>query len=237
MSEARMSQPRLYLALDTPDKQRALELAASVQEVPGDYGFKLNLDLLLMEGIRVVDEFRERYGRPIFTDTKTWNGGRTMGEIALNLGRAGSSLVNIYTHCGEKFMRRVMSEVRESGVEVDVYGLGVLTHYTDEDCLRLYGRSLAESVAFFAEQAEKAGLSGIIQPGTALEESKHLHLPKLVPAVRPLWYGDRKANAQEQTVTPAQAFAGGASTVVCGSPVFKSAEPAEALSRLLKEIS
>jgi orotidine-5'-phosphate decarboxylase len=232
-----VKQPKLYLALDTPDPHKAWQMARMVHGVEGDYGFKLNLDeLLLNDAVHQVARFKEEFGRPIFTDTKTWNGARTMAEVAVGLGRAGSSLVNIYAQSGVKFMRRVMGAVQDSDVEIDVFALGVLTHYTEADCQRLYRRTLSATVRLFARDAAEAGADGYIQPGTVLHRTKWLEVKKLVPAVRPLWYGDTKANLQEQTVTPEQAFAGGADIVVCGSPVFKSEEPAEALHRLLEEI-
>jgi orotidine 5'-phosphate decarboxylase subfamily 1 len=231
-----VNQPRLYVALDTPSVSKAKEKAWQVNDVEGDFGFKLNLDLLLINGIGVVEEFKEGFGRLIFTDTKTWNGGRTMAELAVELARAGSSLVNIYAHAGVKFMSRVMKAVRESAQDVDVYALGVLTHYTDADCQRLYRRSLSETVRFFADEAAAAKVNGYIQPGTCLDVTSGMDIAKLVPAVRPNWYEDTKANSQEQTVTPEQAFGDGADIIVCGSPIFKSPDPAEALARLLQAV-
>jgi orotidine 5'-phosphate decarboxylase subfamily 1 len=231
------NQPKLYLALDTSDPRKAWKMAESVSDVEGDYGFKLNLDeLLLNDAVAQVARFKAGFGRQIFTDTKTWNGGRTMAAVAVGLGEAGSSLVNIYAQSGAKFMRRVMDAVKSSEADIDVYALGVLTHYTEADCQRLYRRTLSATVRLFARDAAEAGVDGYIQPGTMLHRTKWLSIKRLVPAVRPLWYGDTKANEQEQTVTPEEAFDGGADIVVCGSPVFKSPDPAEALHRLLAAI-
>jgi len=201
-----MKQPLFYLALDTPDLEKAKAMARQVNDVRGDFGYKVNLDLLVLDGgRRVVTEFREEFGRSIFTDTKTWNGGRTMAELAVGLAQAGSSLVNIYAHSGVAFMRKVMKTVQDRGATIDVYALGVLTHYTEADCQQQYRRSLSDAVRFFAEQAEEAGVSGYIQPGTHLHVTSDLPIKKLVPAVRPSWFEDKKANAQELVVTPEEA--------------------------------
>lgn len=233
-----MKQPRLYLALDDATPRGVWEKVRQVNDVEGDFGFKLNLDVLGLHGARAItNELREQSGRAVFTDFKTWNGGRTMADLAVGLAAAGSSLFNMYAHAGVKFMQRVVDAVGSSKHEMDVYGLGVLTHYTDADCRLLYRRSLNSSVRLFGEWSAQAGLAGYIQPGTCLKATSKLGIKRLVPAVRPLWFPDTKANEQEQTVTPEEAFGGGADIVVCGSPVFKSPDPAEALYKLLQAIS
>jgi orotidine-5'-phosphate decarboxylase len=234
-----VKQPKLYLALDTPNLAKAMELARSVNDVKGDFGFKLNLDLLLRHSVTAVNLVREEFGRPVFADTKTWNGGRTMADSAVALAEAGASIVNVYAQAGVKFMQRTVDAVRSSGYEAEVFGLGVLTHYTDADCRRIYRRSLRSAVRFFADEVVAAELDGYIQPGPLLQDTRRKPLKKrLIPAVRPPWYEDTKANAQEQTMAPQEAFGGGADIVVCGSPVFKSKTlaPDESLTRLLGDI-
>jgi orotidine-5'-phosphate decarboxylase len=111
-----------------------------------------------------------------------------------------------YISRGVEFMRRVQAAIREAGHEMDVFGLGVLTHYTDSDCQLLYRRNLSDSVRHFAEEVALAGLDGYIQPGTCLDRTSAMTFKKLVPAIRPDWFEDTRANSQEQTVTPEAAF-------------------------------
>lgn len=231
-----MNQPKLYVAIDTPNAIEACERADRVNHVRGDFGYKLNLDLILRQGIAIVDRFRRLYGRPIFADIKAWNGGRTMAEIAVALGQEGAALTNLYVQAGEKLIGKVVEAVAKDGHRIDVYGVGVLTHYTDRDCRGLYNASLPDMVEFFAEGARTYGLDGYIQAGTLLDVTSGLGLPRLVPAARPAWFEETKANDQEQTVTPTEALRGGARIVVCGSPIFKSPNHAEALRRILAEI-
>jgi orotidine 5'-phosphate decarboxylase subfamily 1 len=234
MKDDEMKHPKLYVAIDTPDLAKAEERARMVNDVEGDFGFKINLDLIVLNGgVGTVYNFREKFGRQIFPDLKMWNGGRTMSALAVGLAEAGASLTNIYAQSGVKFMRRVVNAVRESGHNMDIFGLGVLTHYTDADCLRLYGRNLSDSVRYFAEETAVAELNGYIQPGTCLNRTNGMIFKRLVPAVRPAWYDDPKANDQEQDVTPEEAFSGGANIIICGSPIFKSPDPQEALAKIL----
>lgn len=225
----------LYLALDGTDLPACHDMARLVNDVPGNFGFKLNQDVLMSDGIgRVLKEFQP-YGRPLFADIKMWNGGRTMEATIANIAEAGAALTNIYVHAGAKALTRALKGA--AGSDLMVFGVGVLTHYTDDDCYALYGVSLSEMVKRLGLMAKDAGLPGYIMPGTCLESMADVDIKKLIPAVRPLWFEDKKANAQEQTVTPIEAFVGGAQIVVCGSPVFRSDDPCAALERLLEEIT
>jgi orotidine 5'-phosphate decarboxylase subfamily 1 len=228
-------QPRLYVALDSSDLRKIKEKARMINDIQGDFGYKINLDAIVLNGgVMVISAIRELFGRQVFADLKMWNGGRTMSELAVGVAEAGASLTNVYAHTGVEFMRRVQAAIREAGHEMDVFGLGVLTHYTDSDCQLLYRRNLSDSVRHFAEEVALAGLDGYIQPGTCLDRTSAMTFKKLVPAIRPDWFEDTRANSQEQTVTPEAAFGNGADIIVAGSPIFKSPNPAESLYWLLQ---
>lgn len=232
-----MKQPNLYVAIDVESRQEAESRAKSINDVNGDFGYKLNLDLITCEGVGIVTDFLDMFGRPIFADMKMWNGRRTMAQTAVNLARAGATLTNMYLHAGKDAAHTVLNAVADSGFSMQVYGVGVLTHYTDQDCRGLYGKSLRDTVWSFWQNTLQWGMPGYIMPGTLLGEiPSDPRACKLVPAIRPEWFEDKKANNQEQTVTPAYACAHGASTLVCGSPIFRSADPSEALHRILEEI-
>jgi len=235
-----MENRRLFVALDSESQRKNIENAQYLAEnVQGDYGFKINLDsvadfsssaLKPYSLVRSVQETK----KPVFVDMKMWNGGRTMSKIAKQCAVfLGVDIINMYPHVGKKFYERVLSELE--GSKTRLFGLTILTHYTDADTQRLYGKNLRDIVRMFTEMNVEYGAHGIILPGTALDVVKDIDIPKLVPAVRPTWYGDKKANEQEQTVTPEEAFENGAEIVVCGSPIFKSDNPSLALERILIE--
>lgn len=231
---------RLFVALDSESQGKNIEDAQYLaKKVRGNYGFKINLDSVAdfsssaLKPYSLVRSVQET-GKPIFVDMKMWNGGRTMSKIAKQCAVfLGVDIINMYPHAGKKFYEKVLSELE--GEKTRLFGLTILTHYTDEDTQKLYGRNLRDTVRMFTEMNVEYGAHGVILPGTALDDVRDIAIPKLVPAVRPLWYEDKKANAQEQTVTPEEAFEKGAEIVVCGSPIFKSRNPLEALERILAE--
>ena len=233
--------PIVYVALDYNDRQSNLGLARELAEkVDSDnFGFKINLDSLLdfwfgaSNPSRFVSEIIS-YRRPVFLDLKMWNGGRTMANIARGAKVLGVDIINMYPHAGGKFMGGVVKALE--GTKTKLFGLTVLTHYTDEDTQRLYGKNLSDAVRMLAEMNQEYGAHGIIVPGTQLEVVRDIPLLKLCPGIRPEWYQDRKDNDQEQVVTHKEAIERGADYIVVGSPIRKSEDKPKALERILKEI-
>ena len=233
--------PFIYVALDYDNQAKVFEGAKRLADVGSDrYGFKVNLDSVAdfspgsvgpNEFIRTMNGYAK--DRPLFVDLKMWNGGRTMANIAKGCADVGVDIINTYAHAGPKFIQKV-AKVLE-GSKTKLFALTVLTHYTDEDAMQLYGCNLACATSRLAQMAVEGGAHGIIVPGTQLDVVQSLEVLKLVPAVRPTWYEDKKVNDQEQPVTPEEAVKGGANYLVVGSPITKSENPVQALERILQE--
>jgi orotidine-5'-phosphate decarboxylase len=228
------AQPFLYVAIDHIDKNTVYRAAEELAGVDSDrFGYKVNLDFILLNGVDSVKPLVD-IGKKVFADLKMWNGGRTMSTIAKRLDELGVKATNAYSHAGVKFLRKLNDSLSEN---CDLFGITVLTHYTDADCQRIYGCGLKEAVRRLALIPQEAGCDGIILPGTALDVVGDMSMHKMVPAVRPKWYADRKDNFQEQTSTPREAIEGGADILVCGSPILKSENRVDALHRVLDEMN
>lgn len=227
--------PKLFVALDDSQLHEVLIRASKIADVEGDFGFKVNLDAMFAD--EAVDALAcvQAFGKPVFADLKMYNGARTMTEMVKVVASAGAVMTNIFAGNAAKLLEKTAEAAEETGIFL--FGIGPLTHMTPEDCHGVYGCSFEEATIRLGERAAQAGMSGYICPGTMNAEASELGLSILNPAVRPTWFEDKKANYQEQTVTPTEAFATGASIVVCGSPIFKSPDPAEALARILQEIN
>ena len=232
----------VYVALDHDYQQRNIYFAEKLSEEVeyGKFGFKINLDSIASFSQDALNPYYvikqlSKTGKPIFVDMKMWNGGRTMETIAKGCADLGIDIINIYPHSGLKFGERVKRAL--DGSNTKLFGLTVLTHYTDKDTQKLYGKNVRDSVRMFAEMNKEFGVDGIVVPGTQLDVVQDFSYLKLCPAIRPEWYEDKKANEQEQTITPMEAISHGADYLVVGSPILKSDKPSEALERILKEIS
>lgn len=232
----------VYVALDYDSQQKNIEFATRLAEsVDSDrFGFKINLDSVADFSSTALNPYSivklvMGLGRSVFVDMKMWNGGRTMRNIAEGCAALDVDLINMYPHAGMKFMEGTVRVLE--GTNTKLFGLTVLTHYTDEDTRKLYGKSLSGTVRMFAEMGRDYGAHGIVVPGTQLDVVEDLDFLKLCPGVRPEWFEDKKANAQEQIVTPTDGVRGGANFLVVGSPIRKSSNPSRALEKIIEEIS
>src|SRR3989344_4603582 len=214
-----MTKRMLYVALDSTNQKENLKSAAELTKrvLHGNYGFKINLDSVAnfssgaLSSHDMVKTILD-YGKPVFVDMKMWNGGRTVESIATGCAELGVDIINMYPHAGKAFYERVLSALKGSNTKL--FGLTVLTHYTDEDTQRLYGKDVRDTVRMLAEMNNDFEVDGIVVPGTQLGVVRDFSYLKLCPGIRPSWFEDKKANSQEQVITPKEAVSQGANYLV-----------------------
>ncbi len=218
---------RLFLAVDdlSQHEQATHNLLRELADTDLDFDIKVNLDYALKKALSSLASLKV-YGRNLFADLKMWNGKRTMAETVDQLADLGIGYVNVYALADSE----IGAAVEASRGRVKVLGITVLSHYDDAYCLRHFRRPLADAVQHLTLTAIAEGCDGVILPGTTLNAVRHISTIKIATGVRPKWYKDTR---HRQEVTPAQAKAGGADWVVCGSPITESDDPAWSLQRTL----
>ncbi len=224
--------PKFFLANDATTKDEFLKNMGLIEGVYRGYGVKINLDLIMKEK-DLPGYVKKHFHVPVFADLKMWNGKRTMKEIVTMLGDQGVAMINVWA-VADNMIDAVVEEAKKYGIVV--LGVTVLTHYTEDYCLKVYKRTMGEAVALFAQMSLDHGCDGYILPGTCLENAADLGGIKFNPATRPVWFVDKKANFQEQIMEPGEALRRGADIVSCGTPVFGSPDPKEALLKIIQEV-
>ena len=228
-----MSSPTLFVALDglSTNEDATCEAAARMsEEVEGNFGWKMNLDYLLAKGVPLVFGAPGGPPRPIFADTKTWNGKRTITDLAKMLVDADVDYFNVWVQADDQLEGAVKAT---EGSNTKILGVTVLTHYGDDWCKRYFQRSLEETVVFLTTRAKELGLPGVVLPGTCLPAVKGIDIIKAVPGIR---MADFKDDRHQQEVTPEFAAQNGANIVVCGSPIMKVADKVAALRQVLSRL-
>lgn len=234
-----MKKPFLFVGLDYTKPHQVVEFAEELAEVDSDrFGFKLNLDFFINSALQGDTKSLDRISqlkKPIFADFKMWNGRRTMASITEAVGIKCIDYFNVYALSGLNFLSKVVDEANKKGTKV--LGVTVLTHYDENYCQRMRGCSFEEAVRKDAEVAYSSGCHGIILPGTMLHTVSEMQIDKLVPAVRPDWYGKTGENHQKQEIFVREAIEKGANFLVCSSPIRKSEDKKEALIKTLEEMN
>jgi orotidine-5'-phosphate decarboxylase len=210
---------RIYVALDTPDIDRAKAIANRVRHHVG--GIKLGLEFFMANGRHGVLEMHE-LGLPIFLDLKLHDIPNTVGKAVQSLRGLDPAVLTVHGAGG-----RAMLEDAKAAAPVDtkVVAVTMLTSL-DENDLRSTGieGSAHDQVLRLTDLAMDAGLDGIVCSGDEVAAA-HRHWPKgffVVPGVRP---ANGHIGDQKRVVTPRAAIDAGASILVVGRPITGAEDP------------
>jgi len=212
----------VFVAIDTPDLQQALELARSLQGNVG--GAKLGLEFFSAqgpEGVRKVAAL----GLPIFLDVKLHDIPNTVAKAVAALAPLEPAVMTVHA-AGGKAMMEAAKAAAAPGTKV--VGVTVLTSLDEADLGSIgVSGSPATQVERLARLARSAGLDGIVCSGAEVAAARAAWPDGffVVPGVRPAG-GD--VGDQKRVVTPSQALDDGASILVIGRPITGASDPAAA---------
>lgn len=210
---------RIFVALDTPDLERAKAIAMRVHHHVG--GIKLGLEFFMANGRAGVREMAE-IGLPIFLDLKFHDIPNTVAKAIMALRPLEPAILTVHAAGG-----RAMLEDAKAAAPTGTKVVAVTT------LTSLDGNDLAsigcpddphDQVLRLTELAMSAGVDGVVCSGAEVKAAKTLW-PKgffVVPGVRP---ANGVAGDQKRVVTPRQAIDAGASILVVGRPITQAENP------------
>jgi orotidine-5'-phosphate decarboxylase len=210
---------RIFVALDTPDLDRARTIAQRVRDHVG--GIKLGLEFFCAHGpagVRTMEEV----GLPVFLDLKLHDIPNTVAKAVQSLAGLAPAVLTVHAAGGRAMLEDAKAAAHPATKVVAVTMLTSL----DEDDLAATGvsGSAHDQVLRLAELARTAGLDGIVCSGAEVKAA-HAAWPKgyfVVPGVRPAG-GD--LGDQKRVVTPRIALDHGASILVIGRPITGAEDP------------
>jgi orotidine-5'-phosphate decarboxylase len=216
-----MSSP-IYVAIDTPDIERAKLIATKVKGHVG--GIKLGLEFFSANGRAGIREMAA-LDMPIFLDLKLHDIPNTVAKAVQALRPLKPAILTIHAAGGRAMMEDAKAAAPEG---TKVVAVTVLTSL-DGDDLRSLGLSgdPHEQVERLTLLAKESGLDGVVCSGNEVRAAKKLW-PRgffVVPGVRP---AEGPVGDQKRVVTPRQALDSGASIIVVGRPITQAEHPGEA---------
>lgn len=216
-----MSNP-VYLALDLPQLEPALDLARKVKSHVG--GLKLGLEFFCAHGHHGVREVA-KVGLPIFLDLKLHDIPNTVAAAMQAIHVLEPAIVTVHASGGRAMMEDAKAA---AGEHCKVVGVTLLTSLDEGDMAAtgMNGKP-HDQVMRLAELAERAGLDGIVCSGheVAAVHSQWKDGFFVVPGLRP---AGGKLGDQKRAVTPRQARDAGASVLVVGRPIARADDPVAA---------
>ena len=216
-----MTRP-IFVAIDTPDRDRARSLALKLKGHVG--GLKLGLEYFAANGPEGVREMAG-YDLPIFLDLKLHDIPNTVAKAIHALRRLEPAILTVHAAGG----RAMMEDAKAAApAGTRVVAVTVLTSLDDSDLAATgVGGDSHGQVARLTDLAREAGLDGVVCSGAEVAAAKKLW-PEgffVVPGVRP---ADATLGDQKRVVTPRQALDAGASILVVGRPITQADDPGRA---------
>ncbi len=210
---------RIYVALDTPDLERAKFLASRVRNHVG--GIKLGLEFFMANGRAGVREMAD-IGLPIFLDLKFHDIPNTVAKAIQALRPLEPAILTVHATGGRAMLEDAKAAAPEG---TKVVAVTMLTSLDSEDLVSIGLKpDPHEQVVRLAELARSAGIDGIVCSGEEVKAA-HKAWPQgffVVPGVRP---ANGQPGDQKRVVTPRQALDGGASILVVGRPITQAEDP------------
>ena len=213
----------IFVAIDTPDLHRAIEIAEAVRDDAG--GVKLGLEFFSANGPAGVQRVAGR-GLPVFLDLKLHDIPNTVAKAVEALAPLQPAILTVHASGGFEMLRAAKAAASPA---TKVVGVTVLTSLDQSDLADAgVTGSPAEQVARLAKVARSAGLDGIVCSGAEVGGARAAWPDGffVVPGVRPEG-GD--VGDQKRVVTPRQALDDGASVLVIGRPITGAPDPAQAI--------
>lgn len=226
--------PRVIVALDYPDSQRALAFVNKLD--PASCRLKVGKELFTSAGPLLVESLVNR-GFEVFLDLKFHDIPNTVAGACAAAARMGVWMVNVHTSGG----RRMMEAAREALDKVNhrplLVGVTVLTSLGNEELAEIgFAGTAAENVERLARLAKTSGLDGVVcsaQEAIQLRIAYPSDFCLVTPGIRPSGadYGD-----QRRVMTPTMAIKAGATFLVVGRPITQAPEPLKVLEAINGEI-
>lgn len=216
----------IFVAIDTPDLARALNIAEAVRDHAG--GVKLGLEFFSAQGPDGVRRI-SALGLPVFLDLKLHDIPNTVGKAVEALASLQPAILTVHAAGG----RAMLTAARAAApARTKVVAVTVLTSLDEADLAAAgVSSSPGEQVARLAELARDSGVDGIVCSGAEVAAARAAW-PKgffVVPGIRP---AGADVGDQKRVMTPAQALADGASVLVIGRPITGAPDPAQAAAEL-----
>lgn len=213
----------IFVALDTPNLNRAVEIAEAVRPYAG--GVKLGLEFFSANGPAGIQTIAG-LGVPIFLDLKLHDIPNTVAKAVEALAPLQPAILTVHAAGG----RAMLAAAKAAALATTkVVAVTVLTSL-DADDLACTGIDSAPSdqVVRLAMLARDSGVDGIVCSGAEVATVRSLWPDGffVVPGIRPT--GADVAD-QKRIVTPRQAVEDGASVLVIGRPITGAADPARAI--------
>lgn len=225
----------VIVACDFDSKEKTL---AFLDKFKGRKPFvKIGMELFYAEGPEIVREIKKR-GHKVFLDLKLHDIPNTVKSAMKVLKELDVDMTNVHAAGTVAMMKAAIEGLtREDGTRPLLIAVTQLTS-TDEAALKndlLIDRSMEETVARYAENANRAGLDGVVCSPLEAGKIHSLLGEKFITVTPGVRFADGDKGDQKRVTTPAEAKKIGSDYIVVGRPITRADDPVAAYERCVKE--
>ena len=225
--------PQLAVALDLPEKSRAVALAGQLRgTVPW---CKVGMELFTHAGPGLLEELAGM-GFKVFLDLKFYDIPNTVAQAVKAAAAVGVNMLTLHCQGGERMCRAAREAVASlPGKGPLLFGVTVLTSFAQGEMPGI-SVGLSDFARTLADNAQSWGLDGVVCSGHEVVDIKSAcpSLMCLCPGIRP---SGSVADDQRRVMTPAQAVAAGADYLVVGRPIIAAPDPLLAAEQILADMA
>lgn len=226
----------VIIACDFSGKEATLEFLDKFAETTKPF-VKIGMELFYSEGPSIVRDIKAR-GHKIFLDLKLHDIPNTVRKSMKVLSSLDVDMCNVHAAGTVEMMKAALEGLtRPDGTRPLLIAVTQLTS-TSEERMRnelLINASIQETIVKYAQNAQEAGLDGVVcSPLEAgmVKEACGSEFVAVTPGIR---FADSAADDQVRITTPARAREIGSDYIVVGRPITAAADPVEAYQKCLKE--
>lgn len=227
-----MSNPRIIVALDFPDKKQALEFASKLDR--NLCRIKIGKELFTRAGPQLVEKLMA-CGFEIFLDLKYHDIPNTVAGACKAASELGVWMINVHALGGKKMLFAAREAL--STRKTKLIAVTLLTSLNKHDLLEMgWNEEPINIVRRLSLLAGECGLDGVVCSAVEARQLRKIvdkNFWLITPGIRPHGYN---VNDQARVATPQLAIQNGADYLVIGRPITLSPNPALMLSQLSQEI-
>ena len=225
----------VIIACDFSSKKDCMDfLAKFTEEKPF---VKIGMELFYAEGPQIVKEIKER-GHKIFLDLKLHDIPNTVKKAMSVLSNLDVDMCNLHASGTIAMMEAALEGLmREDGTRPILLAVTQLTSTSQERMTSdlLIDRPIEEVVVKYAQNAQTAGLDGVVcspLEASSVKEACGKQFYTVTPGVR---FADGDIGDQVRVTTPEKAKEIGSDYIVVGRPITAAADPVAAYRRCYAE--
>jgi len=228
---ARVSDPRLYVALDLPSISDAEAMVTTLGDSVESY--KIGLQLLPIGGIALGQKLKAE-GKQVFYDFKLHDIGATVEKATRSIAQLGADILTV--HARPDVMTSAIKGRGNS--RLNIIGVTVLTSLDKTGLEDIGYHDTAEDLVMRrVKQAKQAGMDGVVSSpleAAAIRAVVPDDFIILTPGVR--MPGSERGD-QKRVASPGEALRFGASHIVVGRPITAAQDPKAAALAILDNMA